>query len=53
MLPDRDLAQNVVCLRLAVACGFLTSCRKDFTIRVQVTLRIDLLKLGTMKQGRA
>ena len=42
-----------VCPGPAVACGFLTSCRKDFTTRVQVTMRLNLLKLGTVKQGRA
>ena len=53
LLPDKGPGPERVCLGPAVMCGFLTSCRKDFTIRVQVTLRIDLLKLGTMKQGRA
>ena len=41
-----------VCRGPAVVCAFLTSCRKDFTTRVQVTIRIHLLKLGTVKQGR-
>ena len=42
-----------VCIEPAIVRGFLTSCRKDFTTRVQVTIRIHLLKLGTVKQGRA
>lgn len=34
-------------------CWFLTSCRKDFTTRVQVFMWVRLLNLGTVKQGRA
>ena len=41
------------CLGPAVLCGFLTSCRKDFTTPVQVSMRVRVLKLGTVKQGRA
>ena len=42
-----------VCLGPVVACGFLILCKKDFTTRVQVTVRIHLLKLETVKQGNA
>ena len=35
-----------------IVCGFLTSCRKDFTARVQVILRVRLLRLGTVKQRK-
>ena len=49
LLLDRGLA-----LRGSVCPGqLLTSSRKDFTIRVQVTMRRHLLKLGTMKQGKS
>ena len=34
-------------------CGFLTLRRKDFMTQAQATMRIHLLKLGTVKQGRA
>ena len=37
----------------AVVCGFLTLCRKDSTTWVQVATRVHLLKLETVKQGRA
>ena len=40
-----------VCLGPVVVCGFLTWCRKDFTTRVQVTVRIHLLKLGQWNKG--
>ena len=42
-----------VCPGPAVECRSLTSCRKDFTARVLATMKIHLLKLGTVKQGRA
>lgn len=35
-----------------VVCGFLSWYRKDFTIGVQVIMRVNLLKLGIVKQGR-
>ena len=37
-----------VCLRSGqpAVCGFLTSCRKDFTTQAQVILSMHLLKLG-------
>ena len=52
MLLDRGLALYVF-MGPAVVCGFLTSCRKDFTTQVQVNVRMHLLKLGMAKQGRA
>ena len=48
MLPDRSPER--ACLGPAVVCGFLTSCRKDFTTGVQVAMKMHLLKLGTVKQ---
>lgn len=30
---------------------FLTSCSKNFTTQVQVTVRVYLLKLGTVRKG--
>ena len=33
-------------------CGFLTSRRTDFQIRVQVNLRVCLVKLGTLRQRK-
>ena len=42
-----------VCLVPAVVCGLLTLGRKDFTTRVQVTMKTHLLKLGMVKQGKA
>ena len=41
------------CLGPAVVCGFLTSGRTDFIMWVRVIMRVCLLKLGTVKQGRA
>ena len=38
--------------RELVVGGFLTRCRKDFTTQVQMTLRVYLLKLGTVKPRR-
>ena len=35
-----------------VECGFLILCRKDFTTRVQVILRVCLLRLGTVTKER-
>ena len=37
---------------LVYMCGFLTSCRKDFVIQVQVILRVSLLNLRTVKQRK-
>ena len=52
-LLDRDLALSRSAKDQPVVCGFLTSCRKDFTVRVQVIFRGHLLKLGTVKRRRA
>ena len=46
-------APERVCLGQLVVCGLLTSCRRDFTTPVQVTVRVCLLKLGTVKQGKS
>ena len=49
---DGDQAWSRSALGLLVMCGFLTSCRKDFTTQVQVILRIHLLKLGTVEKRK-
>ena len=51
MVPHRGPGSKQVCLGPASSVLFLTLCRKDFTTRVQVIMRVCLLKLGTVKQG--
>ena len=53
VLLDRGVAQSGAAQGRLVVCGFLLSCRKDFTTRVQVAIRVRLLELGTVRQGRA
>ena len=53
VLLDKGSDPVQVCLWPAVVCKFFTLCRKDFTTGVQVTMKVRLLKLGAVKQGRA
>ena len=52
LVKGQVLGPEQGCLGPAVVCGFLASCKKDFTARGQVPTRIHLLKLGAVKQGR-
>lgn len=52
-VPAQGPGPEQICQGPAVVCGFLTSCRKRFPARDQVTMRIHFLKLGMVKQGRA
>ena len=52
-VTGQGLGSEQDCLGPAVLCRFLPLPRKHFTTQVQVTMRMCLLKLGTVEQGRA
>lgn len=47
--PERGWSESA--LGCPVVCGFLTSYRKNFTMGVQVILRVELLKLASSILG--
>ena len=51
-VTGQGLAQSKPASGQPIVCGFLTSCRKDFIIQVQVILRVHLLKLGLVTQRK-